>query len=119
MASTQQSQIQLQNVSNEVKHAEISPNLHHSLISIGQLCDDEFIVTFDKHKVIVSKNKDIIIEDYQEPKNGSWKFPLHHPDQNNKQANMLEPHLCNHIIPMAPRHPREYRQTSQQDLAIF
>ena len=119
MASTHQAQIPLKNLSSQAKHAEIFPNLHSSLISIGQLCDDEFIFTFDKHKVIVSKNKVIIIEGYRDPTNGLWRFPLHHPSQNNKQANILEPNLCNHSRPMAPRHHRAYHPTSQQVLAIF
>ena len=66
-----------------------------------------------------NKNKDIIIEVYQDQTNGLWWFPLHHIVHNNKQVNILEPHLCNHSIPMAPRHPRAYRPTSQQDLGIF
>ena len=99
-------------LSSQAKHAEIFPNLHPSLISIGQLCDDECIVTFDKHKFIVSKNKDIIIEGYQDPTNGLWRFPLHHPDHNNKQVNIMDPHLCNHSRPMASRNPREYCPTS-------
>ena len=44
-------------LSSQAKHAEIFPNLHSSLISIEQLCDDECIVTFDKHKVIVIKTR--------------------------------------------------------------
>ena len=72
---------------NEV--SEIFPNLHSSLISILKLCDDECIFTFEKHKVIVIKNNDVIIEGYRDPKNGLWRFPLHHPAQNNKQANMM------------------------------
>ena len=119
MASTHQAHIPLKLLSIQANHAEIFPNLHSSLISIGKLCDNECIVTFDKHKLIVSKNKDIIIEGYQEPTNRLWRFPLRHPYQNNKQANILEPHLCNHSRPMAPRHPRAYRPTSQQYLAIF
>ena len=119
MASMYQAQIPLQNLSSQEKHAEIFTNLHSSLISIGKLCDDECIVTFDKHKFIVSKNKDIIIEGYWDPTNRLWWFPLHHIAQNNKQVNIMEPHLCNHSRPMAPRHPREYRPTSQQDLVIF
>ena len=86
---------------------------------IGKLCDDECIVPFDKHKVIVSKNKDIIIEGYRDPINGFWRFPLHRPFHNNKKANILNPHLCNHSRPMAPRRPRAYRPTSQKDLAVF
>ena len=95
------------------------PDLQFRLISIGQLCDDECIVTFDKHKKIVSKNKDIIIEGYRDPTNRLWRFPLHHSAQNNKQANILEPPSCNHSRSMAPRHPRAYRPTSEQDLAFF
>ena len=72
MAFTHQTQIPLKQLSSQAKHAEIFPNLHSSLISIGQLCDDKCIVTFDKHKVVVSKNKDTIIEGYRDPTNGLW-----------------------------------------------
>ena len=119
MTSTHQVHIPLKQLSSQAKHAEIFPNLHYSHISIGQLCGNECIVTFDKHKVIVSKNKDIIIEGYQDPTNGLWRFPIHSPSQNNKQENILDPHLCNHSISMVPQHHREYFPTSQQDLAIF
>ena len=71
------------------------------------------------HKVVVSKNKDIIIEGYQEPKNGLWLACLIIQDQNKKQGNIREPYLFNHSRPMVPRHPREYHPTYQQDLAIF
>ena len=119
MASTHQAQIPLKKLSSQAKHAEIFLNLHSSLISIGRLCDDECIVTFDKQKFVVRKNKDIIIEGYRDPTNGLWRFPLHHPDQNNKQANIMEPHLCNQSRPMAPRQRREYCPKSQQELEIF
>ena len=64
MASKHQAQIPLKELSSQEKHAEICPNLHSILISIGQLCDDECIVTFDKKKVMVIENKYIIIEGY-------------------------------------------------------
>ena len=79
MESTHQAHIPLQNLSSQAKHAEIFPNLHSSIISIGKLCDNECIFTFEKRKVIVSKYEDIIIEGYQEPTNGLWQFPIHHP----------------------------------------
>ena len=119
MASTHQAQIPLKRLSSQAKHGEIFPNLHFSIISIVQLCDYECIVTFDRNKFIVSKNKDVIIGGYREPTNGLWHFPLHHPEQNNKQANILEAHLCNHSRPMAPRHPIACRPKSRQDLATF
>ena len=64
MESTPQAHIPLKKLSSQAKHAEIFPNLHSSIVSTGELYDDERIVTFDKHKFIVSKNKDIIIEGY-------------------------------------------------------
>ena len=94
----------------QVKHVEIFPNLHSSLISIGRLCEFGCMATFENHKVIVSKNRYTIIEGFQDPTNGLWQFPLHHPAQNNKQVNILEPHVCKHSRPMAPRHPRSYDQ---------
>ena len=57
MSSMHQAQIPLQNLSIQAKHAEIFPNLHSSLISIGKLCDNECIITFENQKVIVIKNK--------------------------------------------------------------
>ena len=119
MVFTHQVHIPLQNLSIQVKNEEIFPNLQSSLISIGQLCDDGCIVAFYNHKVIVSKNKYIIIEGCLDPTNSLWWFPIHHLAQNNKQVNILEPHLCNHVIPMVSRHPIAYRPTSQQDLDFF
>ena len=65
MESTHQAQMPLQNLLSQSKHAEIFPNLHSSLVSIGQLYDDECIVTLDKQKVVVIKNKYIINEGYR------------------------------------------------------
>ena len=53
IASTRQSQITLHNLSRQAKYAEIFTTLQSGLISIVQLCDDECIVNFDKHIVIV------------------------------------------------------------------
>ena len=103
----------------QANHAENSLNFHSSLISIGQLCDNECIVTLDKHKLIVSKNKDIIFEGFRDPTNGLWKFPLYHPSHNRKQANILDPHLCNHSRPMAQQYPISYHPKYQQDLSIL
>ena len=119
MASIHQPQIPLKKLSSQAKHTEIFLNFHYSLISIRQLCDNEYIFTFENHKFIVIKNKDIIIEVCRDPKNGLWRFLLHRQAQNNKQSNIMEPRLCNHSRPMAPLHPRAYHPTSQQDLVIF
>ena len=98
-------------------------NMQKSSISIGKLCDDECIVTFDKHRIRVRKNKANIIEDYRDPMNGVWRLPLHNSSQGNLKSNMIahstRKHWCQHIKTMAPRHPGAYQQTSQQDLSIF
>ena len=75
VAYTHHAQISLKHLSSQAKHAEIFPNLNSSLISIGKLCENECIVTFDKHKAIVIKNKDIIIEGYQDPKKWIMTIP--------------------------------------------
>ena len=109
-----QSHIPLQNLSSQAIHAEIFPNLHSSLILIRQLCDYECIFTFYKHKAIVSKNKDKIIEVYRYPTNVLWRFHIHHIYHNNKQVNILKQSTCNPIRSMATRHPRAYFPTSQK-----
>ena len=57
MASTDQAHAPLQNVSIQAKHAENLPNLHSILISIGNFCDNECIVTFNKHRVKVIRKR--------------------------------------------------------------
>ena len=123
MASTHQSKIPIHNLSSQSKHAEIFPSLHSSIVSIGKLCDNEWIATFDKHRFIVRKHRDNMIEGYRDPMNGLWRLPLHDPAQNNQQSNMMEQstikHWSQHIKPMAPRHPIAYRPTSHKYKAIF
>ena len=53
MAYTKQAQLSLQNLPKQAKNAEIFHTLHSGLISIGKLCDDECIVAFDKHKLVI------------------------------------------------------------------
>ena len=42
------------------------------------------MVTFDKHKIIVRKHEEKIIEGCQNPMNGLLCFPLYDPVQNNQ-----------------------------------
>ena len=123
MSYTHQAQIPLHNLSGKGKYAEIFPTLLSSLISIGKLCDNECIVTFDKHIVIVRKNKADIIEGYQDLMYGLWCFPIHDPYRDNQQSNMLaditSKHWFQHIKPMELRHTVAYRPTPPKDLAIF
>ena len=129
MESTQQSQLPLHNLSRQAKYTEMFSTLNSSLISVDKLCDDECIFVFHKHKVMVIKRNENIIEVYQDPMNGLWSFPFHYPSQVNQQSNMIaqnpEKHQntskqwCQHNKLMASRHPRAYFPTSQQYLTIF
>ena len=78
MVYTKQDQLPLQNLS---KHAKILHTIHSSLISIDQLCDEECIVAFDKHKVVVTNHYKTIIEGYQDTMGGLWCFPFNDPSQ--------------------------------------
>ena len=84
---------------------------------------------FDEHEVLVIKHNENIVYDYQDPMNGLWHFTSHDSSQVKQQSNMIaqnpkkyqntKKHWCQYIKPMAPRHPRSYIPTFQQDLAIF
>ena len=59
------------------KEGYILPKLStNTLISIGQLCDDKCIATFDAMSVKISKNNKIILEGSRDSKTGMWHMPL-------------------------------------------
>ena len=64
----------------------IFPNLHSALLSVGQLCDSDCTVTFDKNKVLVyNKDKALIATGFRDSKTRLWKIPLpisHHTNNN-------------------------------------
>jgi hypothetical protein len=47
-----------------------------SLISIGQLCDDDCIALLTKHNVEICKNGQAVISGKRNPSNGLWNIPL-------------------------------------------
>ena len=60
--------------------AYIFPHLKFAnLLSVGQFCDDNCVVTFDKYKAIVLKNNKIILQGTRDPLNGMWNtfLPTH------------------------------------------
>ena len=48
-----------------------------SLVSIGQLCDDNCVAILDKKEMNVYKNKQLIVKGHQNPSDGLWDIPLH------------------------------------------
>jgi hypothetical protein len=74
----------------QARQAHILPGLvHNSLISVGQLCDNECSVTFTEDQVTVSRNGKNVMHGSRDPKSRLWRVDL-------KQK--IEPEIaqCNH-----------------------
>jgi hypothetical protein len=57
----------------QARQAHILPGLvHNSLISVGQLCDNEYSVTFTQDQVTVSKNGKNVMYGSRDPKSRLW-----------------------------------------------
>ena len=77
--------------------AMILPSLKSaSLISIGQLCDDNCEVFLNKTSLVAVKNDDIILEGIRNPTDGLWDIPV-------RKTTL---HEFNHPLP--PIHPGIY-----------
>ena len=54
--------LQLENVSSQTSEADILPTFKHSLLSVGQLCDDDCTAIFSKDKcTIYNKRNEAVI----------------------------------------------------------
>jgi hypothetical protein len=74
----------------QARQAHILPGLvHNSLISVGQLCDNECSVTFTQNQVTVSKNGKNVMYGSRDPKSRLWQVNL-------KQKCEPEILQCNH-----------------------
>jgi hypothetical protein len=70
--------------------ARILPGLvHNSLISVGQLCDNEYSITFTQDQVTVSRNGKNVMHGSRDPKSRLWRVNL-------KQKMKPEILQCNH-----------------------
>ena len=73
--------------------AYILPNLHNtSLLSIGQLCNDDCVAIFDKKNMYIVKNKKIILKGIRNLTDGLWDVILNNNAKNNhynKSTNLL------------------------------
>ena len=80
-------QLPIKNLSTTATTAHVLPNLKSaSLLSMGQLCDDDCIVTLDKSKMTVEKNNKIILEGTRNINDGLWDIQL---DTNPLTANVI------------------------------
>jgi hypothetical protein len=87
----------------QAREAHILPGLvHNSLISVGQLCDNECSVTFTQDQVTVSKNGKHLMYGSRDPKSRLWRVNL-------KQKFETENVQCNHA----------HVNNNQKDLTIY
>ena len=78
ISSTLSSTIPLSNkLSAKAKQAIVLPNLHSSsLISLGQLYDDDCKVILNKKELNVYKDKQVLLKGYQNSKDSLWDIPI-------------------------------------------
>jgi hypothetical protein len=62
----------------EARQAHLLPGITHSSLvsSIGKLCDVGCEATFNKDKVVVSKDKTTVLTGTRDTRTGLWKFPM-------------------------------------------
>jgi hypothetical protein len=91
----------LTDLPHQASQAHILPGLvHNSLISVGQLCDNEYSVTFTQDHVTVSRNGKDVTYGSRDPKSRLWRVNLkqnidtkiaqcNHAHDNNNQQNFI------------------------------
>ena len=100
LKSTISGTLDIKQLSPKANKAHILPNLRSaSLLSMGQLCDDNCVVTLDKQNMFVTKNNEIVLRGKRNKFDGLWDVQL-----------STEPLKANVII---------QKSTLKRDLAIF
>ena len=85
--------LRLQNVSAHASEADILPSFKHSLLSVGQLCDDDCTAIFSKHHcTIYNKCQEPVIKGIRNHSTGLYEQCLPETNnQTNRQANATLP----------------------------
>ena len=67
----------LPTLSSAAKVGHVIPNLSSaSLLSIGQLCDDDCLALFNKEKVFIFQQNKLILKGKRKHSNGMWTDPV-------------------------------------------
>ena len=84
-------------LSKNATKVQVLPNLHSSsLISIGQLCDDNCDVLFNKHRFTAIKNNRIIMQGPRNLQDGLWDVHIHASETTNKNKNNISDTYISH-----------------------
>ena len=85
-------------LSKKARNTMILPKLtSSSLISLGQLCDDNCDILLNKNEMCAIKNNKIILKGYRNHKDGLWDIPIKKPPSHPTAAN--PPIHTHHCIP--------------------
>ena len=77
ITSTEEGSLPIPQLSKTATKARIFPALKNlSLLSIGQLCDEDCLALFSKYHLIITKNNEIILQGIRNPSNGLWDVPF-------------------------------------------
>ena len=76
--------------------------LSSSLISLGQLCDDDCDILLNKKILLAMKNKKIILKGYRNPNDKLWDIPI--------EKDLISP--INYL--MIPLHPAIYTKVNKK-----
>jgi hypothetical protein len=91
----------LTDLPHQARQARILPGMvQNSLISVGQLCDNEYSVTFTQNQVTVSRNGKDVMYGPRDPKSRLWRVDLkqkmkpkisqcNHAHDNNNQKDLI------------------------------
>ena len=82
-----------------------------SLISLGQLCDDDCSVLLDKKKLYVKKNNSMVLEGNRNMKDGLWDIPIPYYDVG-KRALQTDNYIH------TPTHAAMYTTKTLSDISI-
>ena len=70
-----------ESLSPQATTTSILPNLQiSSLISLGQLCDDDCQVLLNKKSLFVVKNDNVVMEGFRNESDRLWDIPIHNPN---------------------------------------
>ena len=87
-----------QSLTNRAKQVQVLPKLtNSSLLSIGQLCDDNCAALFRKHDLHVFKYNKLVLKGVRNYCDGLWDVPL--PQYENIRGDQQRQQKINVIVP--------------------
>ena len=88
--STHEATLPIHGVHNKAIEITIFPDLtSSSLLSIGQLCNDDCTAIFTKKDIKVIKNNNVILEGTRNLNDGLWDVPIPTPSLSTEKANAI------------------------------